>query len=179
MNYVGVDIHKKYSVLCAVDERGRKLREARVEGNAPFGFAQFFSGLGGPSKAVVEACWNWGRIHDELEELEGIEEVVLAHPYKTRLIADAQIKTERLDAYALSTLLRGKLVARAHVPRRETRVRENLLRPRLYWARLRTMLRNRIHALLDRQRSLEVTECSDTFAVPEFTILRRPELTHT
>ena len=42
MNYVGVDIHKKYSVLCAVDERGRKLREARVEGNAPFGFAQFF-----------------------------------------------------------------------------------------------------------------------------------------
>src|SRR5206468_3785096 len=46
-------------------------------------------------------------IHDELEELEGIEEVVLAHPYKTRLIADAQIKTDRLDAYALSTLLRG------------------------------------------------------------------------
>src|SRR5438093_13256845 len=86
----------------------------------------FFSGLGGPSKAVVEACWNWGRIHDELEELEGIEEVVLAHPYKTRLIADAQIKTDRLDAYALSTLLRGNLVARAHVPRRETRVRENL-----------------------------------------------------
>jgi hypothetical protein len=40
MNYVGVDIHKKYNVLCAVDERGRKLREARVEGNAPFGFAQ-------------------------------------------------------------------------------------------------------------------------------------------
>ena len=29
------------------------------------------------------------------------EEVVLAHPYKTRLIADAQIKTDRLDAHAL------------------------------------------------------------------------------
>jgi hypothetical protein len=40
MNYVGVDIHKKYSVLCALDERGRKLREGRVEGNAPSGFAQ-------------------------------------------------------------------------------------------------------------------------------------------
>ena len=25
MNYVGVDIHKKYSVLCALDERGGKL----------------------------------------------------------------------------------------------------------------------------------------------------------
>ena len=121
MNYVGVDIHKKYSVLCAVDERGRKLREARIEGNSGCGFAQFFASLEGPSKAVVEACWNWGLVHDELEEIEQVEEVVLAHPYKTRLIADAQIKTDRLDAHALGTLLRGNLVARAHVPRRETR----------------------------------------------------------
>ena len=165
MNYVGVDIHKKYSVLCAVDERGRKLREARIEGNSGCGFAQFFASLEGPSKAVVEACWNWGLVHDELEEIEQVEEVVLAHPYKTRLIADAQIKTDRLDAHALGTLLRGNLVARAHVPRGETRVRKNLLRQRLYWARLRTMLRNRIHALLDRQRGLELPQCSDIFGV--------------
>ena len=71
MNYVGVDIHKKYSVLCAVDERGRKLREARVEGNAPFGFAQFFSGLGGPSRAVVEACWNWASFTMSLKSSKG------------------------------------------------------------------------------------------------------------
>ena len=176
MNYVGVDVHKKYSVLCALDERGHKLREGRVEGNASSGFAQFFAGLEGPSKAVVEACWNWGLIHDELEELEQVEEVVLAHPYKTRLIADAQIKTDRLDAHALGTLLRGKLVARAHVPRRERRARKNLLRQRLYWARLRTMLRNRIHALLDRQRELELPQCSDIFGVRGLGFLRRLEL---
>ena len=163
MNYVGIDVHKKYSVLCALDERGRKLREARVEGNTGCGFAQFFRSLEGPSKAVVEACWNWGLIHDQLEELDQVEEVVLAHPAKTRLIADAQIKTDRLDAHALGTLLRGNLVARAHVPRRQTRARKNLLRQRLYWARLRTMLRNRIHALLDRQRGLELPQCSDIF----------------
>jgi hypothetical protein len=29
MNYVGGDIHKKYSVLCALDESGRRLREGR------------------------------------------------------------------------------------------------------------------------------------------------------
>jgi hypothetical protein len=49
----------------------------------------------------VEACWNWGLIYDELEELEQVEEVVLAHPYKTRLIADAQIKADRLDLCTL------------------------------------------------------------------------------
>jgi hypothetical protein len=33
------------------------------------------------SKAVLEASWNWSLIHDLLEQ---IEEVVLAHPLKTR-----------------------------------------------------------------------------------------------
>jgi transposase len=162
MNYVGIDIHKHYSVLCAQDEAGHKLKEARIEGGGE-GLARFFQELEGPSKAVLEACWNWGLTHDWLEEIEGIEEVILAHPLKTRLIADAQIKTDRLDAYALGTLLRGNLVARAHIPRRETRARKNLLRQRLYWSRLRTMLRNRIHALLDRQRDLELPQCSDIF----------------
>ena len=176
MNYVGVDLHKRSSVLCAVDERGRKLREARIEGNAASGFAQFFESLEGPSKAVLEACWNWGLTHDLLEEIDCVEEVVLAHPLKTRLIADAQIKTDRLDARAMATLLRGDLVARAHVPRKETRARKNLLRQRLYWARLRTMLRNRIHALLDRQRDLELPHCSDIFGVRGLGFLRRLEL---
>jgi hypothetical protein len=57
MNYVGIDIHKRYSVLCALDEQGRKLKEARIEGSSVLGFAQFFAGLEGPSKAVIEA-WN-------------------------------------------------------------------------------------------------------------------------
>jgi transposase len=163
MNYVGVDINKRYSVLVAVDERGRELRRSRINGNEAAGFAQFFSSLEGPSKAVVEACWNWGRIHDLLQEIDNVEEVVLAHPLKTRLIADAQIKTDALDAKALATLLRGDLIARAYVPTRRTRQRKEVLRQRLYWARLRTRIRNRIHALIDRQRELSMPQCSDLF----------------
>ena len=92
MNYVGLDIHKRYSVLVAIGEGGQELRRGRINGNSAFGFAQFF---------VLEACWNWGRIHDLLKEIDSIEEVVLAHPLKTRLIADAQIKTDALDAKVL------------------------------------------------------------------------------
>lgn len=179
MNYVGIDIHKRYSVLAAQDEEGRKLKEARIEGNSVQDYARFFQSLAGPSRAVLEACWNWGLTHDLLEEIEEVEEVVLAHPLKTRLIADAQIKTDRLDAFALGTLLRGNLVARTHIPRRETRARKNLLRQRLYWARLRTMLRNRIHALLDRQHGLELPQCSDIFGVRGLGFLRRLELAET
>ena len=163
MNYVGIDIHKRYSVLVALDERGRELKRCRINGNTAFGFAQFFSGLDGKSKVVVEACWNWGRIYDLLSEIEQVEEVVLAHPLKTRLIADAQIKTDGLDAQGLATLLRGDLVARAYVPSKPTRQRKEVLRQRLYWARLRTRVRNRIHALIDRQRELSMPQCSDLF----------------
>ena len=176
MNYVGIDIHKRYHVLCALNEQGRKLKEARIEGNSVSGFAQFFNSLEGPSKAVLEACWNWGATHDALEEVPQVEEIVLAHPLKTRLIADAQIKTDRLDAFGLGTLLRGNLVARAHIPRRVTRQRKNLLRQRLYWARLRTMLRNRLHALLDRQRHLELPQCADIFGVKGLCFLRSLQL---
>jgi hypothetical protein len=57
-----------------------------------------------------------------------------------------------------------------------TRARKNLLRQRLSWARLRTMLRNRIHALLNRQHCLELPQCSDNFGARGLGFLRRLEL---
>ena len=69
MNYVGMDIHKKYSVLCALNEAGQELRRARVESKAGPGLKQFFQALDGPSKVVMEACWNWGLMHDLVEEV--------------------------------------------------------------------------------------------------------------
>src|SRR5437762_9868845 len=94
MNYVGVDIHKKYSVLCALDESGRELRERRVEGNSARGFAQFFAGLEGPSKAVVEACWNWGLIHDELEELAEPDATLLREQLALHDLIAQQMKAQ-------------------------------------------------------------------------------------
>ncbi len=100
MNYVGIDIHKKYSVLCAQDEAGQKLKEGRIEGSGA-GLVEFFEALEGLSKAVLEACWNWGLTQRSAgKRSKGSRIVVLAHPLKTRLIADAQIKTDRLDACA-------------------------------------------------------------------------------
>ena len=54
MNYVGVDIHKKYSVLCALDESGRKLREGRVEGNSATGLRSFLPVWKGQAKPSLK-----------------------------------------------------------------------------------------------------------------------------
>lgn len=159
MLYTGIDYHKRYSVLCTVDAEGRRVQSARVDQNEPAAFAAYFQRLPGPSRTVVEACWNWGWLYDLLHELSGVERVVLSHPGKTRLIAEAQIKTDRLDAEKLATLLRGNLVAEAHASAPAVRARKYVLRQRVYWVRLR----NRTHALLARQRQLEPPDCTDLF----------------
>jgi hypothetical protein len=50
----------------------------------------------------------------------------LANPFKTRIIAEAQIKTDKVDARILADLLRGRLVSSVHIAGRETRrIRED------------------------------------------------------
>ena len=97
-----------------------------MNGNTASGFAQFFAELGELSKVVMEACWNWGWLYDLLGGIEQVEKVVLAHPYKTRLIAEAQVKSDRIDAQTLATLLRGDLIAQSHAPSARTRARPNI-----------------------------------------------------
>lgn len=163
MLYTGIDYHKTYSVVSTQDATGARIREARIDGNDPEAFAAYFKNLPGKSRAVLECCWNWGWLYDELGEIDGIEEVTLAHPFKTRLIADAQIKTDRLDARALATLLRGNLVATVHAPAPANRARKHVIRQRLFLARVRTMIRNRVHTLIARQRRLERPVFTDQF----------------
>lgn len=163
MLYTGIDYHKRYSVVSTQDATGTRIREARIDENDPAAFAAYFGTLPEPSRVVVEACWNWGWLYDELGEIDGIEDIVLAHPFKTRLIADAQIKTDRLDARALATLLRGNLVATVHAPEPATRARKHVIRQRIFLVRVRTMIRSRVHTLIARQRNLARPVFSDQF----------------
>src|SRR5438874_7406350 len=75
-------------------------------------------------------------------------EVVLAHPLKTRAIASARIKTDRIDSATLAHLLRTDLVPRAYLAPRSLREVREVLRYRVQLVRLRTTIKNRVHALL-------------------------------
>jgi transposase len=98
---------------------------------------------------VVEATSNWYWLCDLLEEIE--VPVRLAHPLKTKAIASARIKTDKLDAATLAHLLRADLVPRAHLSSPQARLDRELLRHRVMLVRLRTGVKNRIHALLTRE----------------------------
>ncbi|MGC8724922.1 MAG: IS110 family transposase [Acidobacteriota bacterium] len=161
MLYAGLDYHKRYSVVQAMDEQGNKRERARLP-NEFEAVKDFFDGLGEPCKVVLEAGWNWGTMFDWLEQVESVEEVQLAHPYRVKAIASAQVKTDSVDAATLAHLLRTDLIPKAHIPCAETRRLKEIVRQRLFLVRLRTVLKNRLHALLDRHH-VAIPAVSDLF----------------
>jgi transposase len=150
--FVAIDYHKSYSYGTIVDPQGQVLRRGRL-GNSPQALREFLGAHGGAGcHAVLEATRNWTLMHDWLEEQ--VERVTLAHPLKVRAIAEARVKTDKVDAATLAHLLRCDLIPAAHVPSRGARVLRNLLRHRMFLVMVRTMVKNRIGVLLDRHPQL-------------------------
>jgi hypothetical protein len=53
---------------------------------------------------------NWGWLFEILETIPGIERIVMANPLHVRLIAAAQVKTDKVDARKFAQLLRANLL---------------------------------------------------------------------
>jgi transposase len=115
---------------------------------------------GEPIKAVLEAGYGWGPIYDWIGEVA--DEVLLAHPLKVRAIADARIKTDKVDSEMLAHLLRADLIPEAYAPSKEARAIKRVLRQRMFLVRLQTMVKNRVWALL-WQHGIEPPPVSDLF----------------
>jgi len=161
MNYVGIDYHKKYSHVTAIDDSGHVIGSQQLP-NTPECFRDFFRHLGGPNKAVLETSRTWGVMFDLLEDLEEVESVTLAHAYKVRVIAEAKVKTDKIDAQVLAQMLRTNWIPAVHIPGKETRSFREMVRQRVFLVRMRTRVKNRIHVLLDRQH-IPAPAVSDLF----------------
>jgi len=174
MNYVGIDYHKKYSHVTAIDEKGSVIRSKRLE-NKPESFQEFFKRLDGPSEAVLEASRTWGVMYDLLEDLEEVESVELAHSLRVRAIAEAKIKTDKIDSHILAQLLRADLIPGAYIPDKETRLFKEMIRQRIFLVRMRTRLKNRIHVLLDRLH-IPLPSVTDIFGKRGIDYMRKLDL---
>jgi transposase len=82
-------------------------------------------------------------------------EVLLSHPLKTRAIADARIKSDKIDAGILSDLLRANLLPTSYIPPKGIRDLREILRHRMRLVRSRSVLKNRLRAILTKNNQLE------------------------
>ena len=89
-SFIGIDFHKKYSVWHAIDAAGSDLGKGRIEHHSPQDFATLVKRWPNP-RVVFEASMNWHWLFETLERSILGERLTQANPFKTRLIAEAQV----------------------------------------------------------------------------------------
>jgi transposase len=118
MDCVGVDYHKRYMVATGIDGRDTVPERRRVE-NTPEAVVAYFRALTRGAKVALEATGGWYHFYELVEAL-GLD-VVLAHPLKTRAIAESRIKTNKVSSAILAHLLRPDLLPSSYIPSRQRR----------------------------------------------------------
>jgi transposase len=143
--YVGIDVHRKRSQVAVVDQSG----EVLVNRNVPNGVEPILRVIGGlppGTAAAFEAAYGTSWL---VELLEGYGFTPhLVHSLRCKAIASARLKNDRVDAATLAQLLRADLLPEAWIAPPPVRQLRALLRHRVALVRLRTLLRNRIHAIV-------------------------------
>ena len=104
--YIAIDIHKHYLMIGGIDAHKRiVLQPRKVELYHFQAWAQ--ANLLSTDAVVIEATTNAWVIYDLLSTLVG--RAVVVHPAKVKLIAEARVKTDKVDL-----LTRASAPARRH-----------------------------------------------------------------
>jgi len=145
--YIAIDIHKHYLMIGGIDAHKRiVLQPRKVELHRWVEWAK--ANLYATDAVVVEATTNAWLIYDLLSTLVG--RAVVAHPAKVKLIADARVKTDKVDVLTLAQLLRADLLPEVWVPPQPVRDLRALLSHRRRLVSLQTTAKNRLHSVLHR-----------------------------
>ena len=148
MLHAGIDLHKKFSVVSVIDDDGQLLAKGERLDNDEAEIRDFLASFDSEVRVVLEAGPNWNWMCDLLDEM-GLENK-LAHPYRTKAIGSAKIKTDKLDSIVLAKLLRSDFIAAAYKADHATRQLRELVRMRAYLVRSRAGYKNKVHAVLTR-----------------------------
>jgi len=148
MLYLGVDIHKKHGWVTVLDEEGHELEQRKLSMDRST-LLEYFSKIAKPANLAVEATFNWYYFLNVVESI-GLE-LHLVHPQKTKAIASARIKHDKLDSRILAQLLRAGFIAEAWIAPPRVREQRQLLRHRTRTVRWATRAKNGVHGVLNRE----------------------------
>lgn len=132
-----------------MDKKGKILQNSRIDNNLKH-INRFFESINSKDKkpvVVMESSSVWYNIYRHLSEERKLD-VVLSNPIKTRAVASAKIKTDKLDAVKLAVLLRGGYIAECYIPNRRIMNLRDLVRHKAALMRMRTKLKNKIHTIV-------------------------------
>jgi transposase len=142
----GLDVHREFAQV-AVWEDGLVRQEGQIA-TTPETLRVFADSLGPGDEVALEATGNTFAIAALLAQTAG--RVVVSNPRKTRAIAEAKVKTDKVDAAILAQLLAADFLPPVWMPDEATNVLRRQVARRTLLVRQRTRLKNQIHAILHR-----------------------------
>jgi len=172
MPFAAFDLHKQHVEAVILHEDGSVRLRQRIPTThaALVKFAQ--QHLSPTIPLALEATFNTWAIVDLLTPF--VQRIVVSNPLRTRAIAEAKIKTDKVDALVLAQLLRLDYLPSVWIPDAVTRHLRRATTERTQLTQDRTALKNRIHAIL-HQRLLD-TPAGDLFSPVNLAWLRALDL---
>lgn len=168
---IGLDVHRDFAQV-AIWQDGVVTQAGRF-GTTPEEVRAFADGLTPTDEVALEATGNTWAIAAVLASRAG--RVVVSNPVKTRAIAEAKVKTDKVDAAILAELLAADYLPAVWMPDPQTAALRRQVQRRGHLVRQQTRLKNQVQAILHRNL---VVRCpaADLFGVKGRAWLAEQEL---
>ena len=145
--YVGIDLHRRRSVIYAMTAEGEEVSCVRIA-NDPVALSLAVADAGEDADVVIEATYGWYWAVDLLQA-DG-HRVHLAHPSGNDW-GNRRVKNDERDARDLADLLRLGRLAEAWMAPPATRELRELVRYRAKLVALRSGLKAQVHAVMAKE----------------------------
>jgi len=139
-------VHREFAQV-AIWQDGL-VRQAGQIATTPEALRLFADSLAPSDEVALEAT---GNTHAIVRLLEGrVARVVVSNPQKTRAIAEAKVKTDKVDAAILAQLLAADYLPAVWVADEDTQARRRQVATGAHLVRQRTRLKNQVQSILHR-----------------------------
>jgi len=143
--YVGIDLHRRRSVIVRMDKDGVRLETVRIVNDAER-LRWVLARAGESPEVVLEATYGWYWAVDVLAEVGA--SVHLAHPLGVKAFEYRRVKNDERDAADLADLLRMGRLPEAWIAPPATRELREVVRHRAKLVGLRAHCKAEVHAVL-------------------------------
>ena len=145
--YVGIDLHRRRSVIYRMDQDGNRLDCTRID-NEPDRLLAEVAKAGPGAEVILEATYGWYWAVQLLQDAG--HPVHLAHPAGNEW-GKRRVKNDERDARDLADLYRLGRLAESWIAPAEVRELRELVRYRFKLVNLRTGLKAQVHAVMAKE----------------------------
>ena len=141
---IGIDIHRTFGEVVFWED-GRLRRAGRIDMTRT-ALEGFGKKLLASDEVVIEATANSMGVSRVLARF--VARVIIANPLQVKAIAQAHVKTDKIDAGTLASLHAAGYLPQIWTPDAETERKRRLVARRYQIVRHRTRLKNEVHSIL-------------------------------